>query len=88
MLLNVEGISCSLDPVLQEWLAYSPSSRATQTRELKVELNLELAKAASPLQANMSQSKSVSKLSHVYNRSILSLIAIIRLKRVWNLSLS
>lgn len=55
VLLNVEGIAISLDPVLQDWLTYSPISKVTQTKELKVELNLELAKAASPLQTNMSQ---------------------------------
>ena len=57
VLFNVDGIAVSLDPVIQDWLSYKPVSKVTQTKELKVELNLELAKAASPLQTNMSQGR-------------------------------
>ena len=62
VLLNVDGIAVSLDPVIQDWLSYKPISKVTQTKELKVELNLELAKAASPLQTNMSQGRATLTL--------------------------
>ncbi|WAR00328.1 VP13B-like protein [Mya arenaria] len=54
VLLNMEGTACSLDPGLLDWLSYNPRVKVSR-HEHKVELNLELAKAASPLQTNMSQ---------------------------------
>jgi len=54
VLLNIEGTCCSLDPALLDWFSYNPKVKV-KPLERKVELNLELAKAASPLQGNLSQ---------------------------------
>ena len=57
VLVNIEGVTSCLDPVLLDWLEYSPIQKVVPTKEKKIELDLEIAKAASPLQGNISQSK-------------------------------
>lgn len=57
VLMNVEGIAVCFSPVLQTWFSYKPVTKLVQSREPKIELDIELAKMASPLQTNLSQGK-------------------------------
>ena len=51
----MEGVTACLDPVLLDWLEYNPIQKVVPAKEKKIELDLEIAKAASPLQGNISQ---------------------------------
>ena len=53
----MEGVTACLDPVLLDWLEYNPIQKVVPAKEKKIELDLEIAKAASPLQGNISQGK-------------------------------
>ena len=55
VLVNLEGVTACLDPVLLDWLEYNPIQKVVPAKEKKIELDLEIAKAASPLQGNISQ---------------------------------
>ncbi|XP_048244061.1 vacuolar protein sorting-associated protein 13B-like isoform X2 [Haliotis rufescens] len=58
ILLNLEGCVACMDPALFDWLMYVPRSRhslSASRREDSITVDLALAQAASPLQANMSQ---------------------------------
>ena len=58
----MEGVTVCLDPVLLDWLEYNPIQKVVPAKEKKIELDLEIAKAASPLQGNISQGKYLFEL--------------------------
>ena len=55
VLVNMEGLAACLDPALLDWLQYTPRQKVVPTAEKKIDIDLDLAKAASPLQGNISQ---------------------------------
>ncbi|KAK3589215.1 hypothetical protein CHS0354_020076 [Potamilus streckersoni] len=57
VLVNIEGICTCLDPVLSDWFSYYPRQKMPRVTDKgsKVEVDMVLAQAASPLQGNISQ---------------------------------
>ncbi|KAL3889914.1 hypothetical protein ACJMK2_002232 [Sinanodonta woodiana] len=70
VLVNIEGICTCLDPVLSDWLSYYPRQKIPRVTDKgsKVEVDMALAQAASPLQGNISQ-VSVASSSSTKQRS-------------------